>query len=101
MRSDAEARIYELLNLKIDELLDLGKFIRLFNNVLQKKRKRFQINLIFEENFNWLVQDIKGQASDYMKSLLSFLKSNLDSFNHLPVSSKKEYQKITNQTKIK
>lgn len=27
-----------------------------------------------------------GQASDYMKSLLNFLKSTLDSFNNLPVS---------------
>ena len=60
LRSEAEARIYELLNLKIDELLDL-------------------------ENFNWSMSQIQGQASDYMKSLLSFLKSTLDTFNHLPV----------------
>ncbi len=61
MRSEAEARIYELLNTKIDELLDF-------------------------ENFNWLMSESQGIASDYMKLLLSFLKSNLDSFNHLPVS---------------
>jgi hypothetical protein len=61
LRSEAEARIYELLNTKIDELLDF-------------------------ENFNWLMSESQGIASDYMKLLLSFLKSNLDSFNHLPVS---------------
>ena len=26
LRSEAESRIYDLLNLKIDELLDLGKY---------------------------------------------------------------------------
>jgi len=61
LRSEAESRIYELLNIKIDELLDL-------------------------ENFNWSLNEIQGQASDYMKSLLNFLTSILDSFNHLPVS---------------
>ena len=40
---------------------------------------------IFEENFNWLLLQSPGIASDYMKSLLSFLKNMLDSFNHLPV----------------
>ena len=60
LRSEAESRIYELLNIKIDELLDL-------------------------ENFNWSLNEIQGQASDYMKSLLNFLTSILDSFNHLPV----------------
>ncbi|CAF0744514.1 unnamed protein product [Brachionus calyciflorus] len=59
LRSEAETQIYELLNLKIDELLDL-------------------------ESFDWNLNESKGQASEYMKSLLSFLKSNLDSFNHLP-----------------
>ena len=67
MRSEAEARIYELLNTKIDELLDF-------------------------ENFNWLMSESQGIASDYMKLLLSFLKSNLDSFNHLPVSFKLQIQ---------
>jgi hypothetical protein len=61
LRSEAEAQTYELLNLKIDELLDL-------------------------ENFNWNMNSIQGQASEYMKSLLSFLKGTLETFNHLPVS---------------
>lgn len=61
MRSEAEAQIYELLNVKIDELLDL-------------------------ENFDWNKSQIQGQASEYMKSLLSFLKGTLETFNHLPVS---------------
>ena len=39
-----------------------------------------------KESFNWLMTDSQGQASDYMKSLLHFLNSNLDSFKHIPVS---------------
>ena len=35
-----------------------------------------------------MMAESQGMASDYIKSLLSFLKSNLDSFNHLPVSLK-------------
>ncbi|RNA09952.1 exocyst complex component 6B [Brachionus plicatilis] len=59
LRSEAETQIYELLNRKIDQLLDL-------------------------ESFNWNMTEAQGQASDYMKLLLNFLKSNLDSFSHLP-----------------
>jgi hypothetical protein len=32
------------------------------------------------------MNEIQGQASDYMKSLLDFLSSILESFNHLPVN---------------
>jgi exocyst complex component 6 len=59
LRHDAETLIYERLNTKINELLDL-------------------------ESFNWSMNELQGQASDYMKSLLSFLTSTLDSLSHLP-----------------
>jgi hypothetical protein len=61
LRSEAESRIYELLNEKIDALLDF-------------------------EKFNWNMTDITGQASDYMRSLLEFLKARLEEFNSLPVN---------------
>ena len=61
MRSEAESRIYEQLNSKIDELLDM-------------------------DQFNWLMHEAVGTTSDYMKSLVNFLKNILDSFSNLPVS---------------
>jgi hypothetical protein len=61
LRSEAESRIYEQLNNKIDELLEM-------------------------DHFNWMMNDSTGMASDYMKSLVNFLTNILDSFSNLPVS---------------
>jgi hypothetical protein len=59
LKSEAESRIYELLNIKIDELLDL-------------------------DSFNWTMTGSQGMASEFVRSLLGFLKDTLDSFNSLP-----------------
>lgn len=67
LRSETEVKIYELLNKKIDELLDL-------------------------ESFNWLMTESQGRASDYMRSLLTFLKDILSTFNTIPVNYNYQFQ---------
>uniref|UniRef100_A0A2C9L9S3 Exocyst complex subunit EXOC6/Sec15 C-terminal domain-containing protein n=1 Tax=Biomphalaria glabrata TaxID=6526 RepID=A0A2C9L9S3_BIOGL len=61
-RSEAEQQIYQQLNLKIDEFLDLA-------------------------SYDWTISDSKGQASSYLMDLVVFLKSIFMSFTNLPVSS--------------
>ena len=61
LRSETEVKIYELLNKKIDELLDL-------------------------ESFNWMMTESQGRASDYMRSLLTFLKDILSTCNTIRVN---------------
>ncbi|XP_005089455.2 exocyst complex component 6B isoform X6 [Aplysia californica] len=58
-RSDAEQHIYEQLNLKIDEFLDLA-------------------------SYDWTVQESRGQASSYLMDLVAFLQSTFMSFTNLP-----------------
>ncbi|KAI8789097.1 exocyst complex component 6B-like isoform X3 [Biomphalaria glabrata] len=59
-RSEAEQQIYQQLNLKIDEFLDLA-------------------------SYDWTISDSKGQASSYLMDLVVFLKSIFMSFTNLPV----------------
>ncbi|RUS81404.1 hypothetical protein EGW08_010842, partial [Elysia chlorotica] len=58
-RSDAEQHIYEQLNLKIDEFLDLA-------------------------SYDWNIMESKGQASSYLMDLIAFLQSTFMSFTNLP-----------------
>ncbi|XP_013074832.2 exocyst complex component 6B-like isoform X5 [Biomphalaria glabrata] len=58
-RSEAEQQIYQQLNLKIDEFLDLA-------------------------SYDWTISDSKGQASSYLMDLVVFLKSIFMSFTNLP-----------------
>ncbi|KAH9492771.1 Exocyst complex component 6B [Bulinus truncatus] len=58
-RSEAEQQIYEQLNLKIDEFLDLA-------------------------SYDWTISESRGQASSYLMDLVVFLKSIFMSFTNLP-----------------
>ncbi|CAL1545201.1 unnamed protein product [Lymnaea stagnalis] len=58
-RSDAEQQIYEQLNLKIDEFLDLA-------------------------SYDWVISESRGQASSYLMDLVAFLQSTFMSFTNLP-----------------
>ncbi|BFZ02390.1 hypothetical protein BsWGS_05429 [Bradybaena similaris] len=58
-RSDAEQHIYEQLNLKIDEFLDLA-------------------------SYDWTIPEPRGQASSYLMDLVAFLQSTFMSFTNLP-----------------
>ncbi|GFO13501.1 exocyst complex component, partial [Plakobranchus ocellatus] len=59
-RSDAEQHIYQQLNLKIDEFLDLA-------------------------SYDWVMLESKGQASSYLMDLIAFLQSTFMSFTNLPI----------------
>ncbi|XP_055954045.1 exocyst complex component 6B-like isoform X2 [Argiope bruennichi] len=58
-RADAESQIYERLNEKIDEFLELA-------------------------NYDWLLSEPEGQASSYLSDLIAFLKSTFEAFTNLP-----------------
>ncbi|XP_015911636.1 exocyst complex component 6B isoform X4 [Parasteatoda tepidariorum] len=58
-RADAESQIYEKLNEKIDEFLELA-------------------------NYDWLLGEPEGQASSYLTDLIAFLKSTFEAFTNLP-----------------
>ncbi|KAG1678663.1 Exocyst complex component 6B [Nymphon striatum] len=58
-RADAEAQIYQALNKKIDEFLELA-------------------------TYDWMVSDSRGHASSYMMDLIAFLQSTFLSFTNLP-----------------
>ncbi|GFY57627.1 exocyst complex component 6B [Trichonephila inaurata madagascariensis] len=58
-RADAESQIYEKLNEKIDEFLELA-------------------------NYDWLLNEPEGQASSYLTDLIAFLKSTFEAFTNLP-----------------
>ncbi|XP_023239955.1 exocyst complex component 6B-like isoform X3 [Centruroides sculpturatus] len=58
-RADAEAHIYQQLNKKIDEFLELA-------------------------NYDWLLNEPQGQASNYLTDLIAFLKSTFEAFTNLP-----------------
>ncbi|KAF8770801.1 Exocyst complex component 6B like protein [Argiope bruennichi] len=59
-RADAESQIYERLNEKIDEFLELA-------------------------NYDWLLSEPEGQASSYLSDLIAFLKSTFEAFTNLPL----------------
>ncbi|XP_061171334.1 exocyst complex component 6B-like [Saccostrea echinata] len=58
-RSDAEEHIYNKLNLKISEFIELA-------------------------NYDWLLPESKGHASGYITDLVAFLQSTFMSFTNLP-----------------
>ncbi|XP_059159349.1 exocyst complex component 6B-like isoform X2 [Physella acuta] len=58
-RGEAEQQIYQQLNLKIDEFLDLA-------------------------SYDWTISESKGQASSYLMDLVAFLQSTFMSFTNLP-----------------
>ncbi|CAG5125629.1 unnamed protein product, partial [Candidula unifasciata] len=62
-RSDAEQHIYQQLNLKIDEFLDLA-------------------------SYDWTLPEPRGQASSYLMDLVAFLQSTFMSFTNLPIFHK-------------
>ncbi|XP_025094033.1 exocyst complex component 6B-like isoform X3 [Pomacea canaliculata] len=59
-RSDAEQHIYEQLNAKIDEFIDLAAY-------------------------DWTLVEPRGHASSYIMDLMAFLQSTFMSFTNLPV----------------
>nr|CAG4644587.1 EOG090X01NK [Leptodora kindtii] len=61
VRSDAEQQIYEALQRKMDEFMDLA-------------------------NYDWLLSEPSGQASSYLMDLIAFLHSTFQAFTNLPVS---------------
>ncbi|XP_071090028.1 exocyst complex component 6B-like isoform X1 [Haliotis cracherodii] len=62
-RNDAEQHIYQQLNLKIDEFLELA-------------------------NYNWMLAESSGHASGYLMDLVAFLQSTFMSFTNLPMRIK-------------
>ncbi|XP_076438800.1 exocyst complex component 6B-like [Babylonia areolata] len=59
-RSDAEQHIYQQLNAKIDEFMDLAAY-------------------------DWTLMESKGHPSSYISDLMAFLQSTFMSFTNLPV----------------
>ena len=74
-----EDRIYDKLNDKIDQCLDIGTNIY----VIFIYFTRFSTIV----SYDWMMQESSGVASDYITTTIQFLENTFRAFTHLPVSS--------------
>ena len=68
-RSEAEAQIYKQINVKIDEFFELA-------------------------SYDWMMNEPRLHASEYIMDLIAFLQSTFMSFTNLPVSPITKYQDL-------
>ena len=79
IRSLVEDRIYDKLNDKIDQCLDISK-------INDKVRFLFLFSTNFHlASYDWMMQESSGVASDYITTTIQFLENTFQAFNHLPV----------------
>ena len=78
IRSLVEDRIYDKLNDKIDECLDIGNWI------YSLIRRISNWNFILA-SYDWMMPEAFGVASDYITTTIQFLENTFRAFTHLPV----------------